>query len=52
MIVAKRDGKENPMEFGVHLPLLAFEERWTRFDEAIQLLRSLLKQPFWRSTEG
>jgi alkanesulfonate monooxygenase SsuD/methylene tetrahydromethanopterin reductase-like flavin-dependent oxidoreductase (luciferase family) len=24
MIVAKRDGKENPMEFGVHLPLLAF----------------------------
>jgi len=30
----------------------AFEERWTRFDEAIQLLRSLLKQPFWRSTEG
>ncbi len=25
---------------------------WTRFDEAIQQLRSLLKQPFWRSTEG
>ena len=54
------------MEFGVHCCCLppgslpqdyalvgnAFEERWTRFDEAIQMLRSLLKHPFWRSTEG
>ena len=30
----------------------AFEERWTCFDEVIHLLRSLLKQPIWRSTEG
>jgi acrylyl-CoA reductase (NADPH) len=32
-------------------PLVSGVE-WTRFDEAIQLLRSLLKQPFWRSAEG
>jgi hypothetical protein len=32
-------------------PLVSGVE-WMRFDEAIQQLRSLLKQPFWPSPEG
>jgi hypothetical protein len=54
-VTRTRKGREAPT-YGVSdnytLVGNAFEDRRTRFDEAIQLLGSLLKQPFWRSTEG